>query len=79
MYFYYKMYTICTLFYNTLSPFGELCMSLHYVPLLFASSQPRLYKIYGSSVFLSKSPLVFCECIFRVTPKVRNRYFFNPR
>ena len=38
MYFYYKMYTICKLFYNTLSPSGELCISLHYVPLLFASS-----------------------------------------
>ena len=27
MYFYYKMYTICKLFYNTLSPSGELCIS----------------------------------------------------
>ena len=27
MYFYYKMYTICTLFYNILSPSGELCIS----------------------------------------------------
>ena len=83
--FFEKAYSLSksTLFANffipPLSPFRELCMSLHYVPLLFASSQPRLYKIYGSSVFLSKSPLVFCECIFRVTPKVRNRYFFNPR
>ena len=28
MYFYYKMYTICTLFYNTIISFQELCMSL---------------------------------------------------
>ena len=38
MYFYYKKYTICKLFYNILSPSGELCISLHYVPLLPASS-----------------------------------------
>ena len=28
MYFYYKKYTICTLFYNTFISFQELCMSL---------------------------------------------------
>ena len=28
MYFYYKMYTIYTLFYNTIISFQELCMSL---------------------------------------------------
>ncbi len=28
MYFYYKMYTICKLFYNTFISFQELCMSL---------------------------------------------------
>ena len=33
MYFYYKMYTICKLFYNTFISFQELCMSLRFLPL----------------------------------------------
>lgn len=38
MYFYYKMYTICKLFYNTFISFQELCMSLRFY--LYAQLTP---------------------------------------
>ena len=44
MYFYYKMYTICKLFYNTLSPPGSYVY--HYTTFLYSlpPANPRLYK-----------------------------------
>ena len=73
MYFYYKMYTICTLFYNTLSPFGELCMSL-LTPFTYSSppATPKnkkgpLYPQMRTEALSTQNKLDFATIILRVS------------
>ena len=55
MYFYYKRYTICTLFYNTFISSQELCILpltsfTDYLPPAYSMIKPRLFTL--NAVFL---------------------------
>ncbi|QUT39975.1 hypothetical protein INE89_02160 [Bacteroides thetaiotaomicron] len=55
MYFYYKMYTICKLFYNTFTSSQELCILpltsfTDFSPPAYSMIKPRLFTL--NAVFL---------------------------
>ncbi len=60
MYFYYKIYTICTTFYNTFISLLELCMSLlttftYSSPSANSMIKPKLFTL--NTVFLKHSEI----------------------